>query len=1226
MNEQVGIELRLMGYDGIYSNVDRLEKTLNRINRTRYKVEFGHEMNDLSRQINSARTGLIQTNNKLKEARQRLADARREAKYAREAMKGLGKGASDAARAAARIDLDKATASVRECEDEVSDLIHTQNRYKSTITETTQQMRILRTEQRDASLELQAWDRHFNRVQAKVAQIGAQMQTLGKTMSTISATMLRPLALGAFGIMSKTGGALERYDTMKTYSRIMSAMGYDSKLADKSIEKLNESVLGLPTGLDEIIEKQKMYTVAANDMAKGTEMAIAANNAVVAGGLDAVAQRRMELQLKRLLTTGEMTAKQWNSLLDAAPLAFNAAVEEMGMTVSEFMEDADAEKFLEAFIKVGTSGKVAKATEEMKHTFSSVGANIENAFRRNIANVVEDLDKILIRFTGKDVIDTLLDFKAAIDDIGSSVREWIAANPEKIVGFLEKLRGINFKGYAAGAVQGVIGVLDKLLDFLNFVDDKIGLEKAGRMAVTLGVFGKGIAILGGIVKGAGGAVTGIVKFFHNLGRIKIGGKLFGFFKGLFKNRAAIEGAGTTLSGMATSWQGVASKAATFGGIALVAVALKPAAEALSELASIENVDRLGEKVLLLGGLLGALGALATALGVATGPAGFVAAAGTIAVGGTIYVIAHGIKEVAEAVSAIADVELPTPTKIRTLMSNLGTILTSLGDVSVTISDVENTTNLSQVTKNVERISESFAAIDKLAIDFGGLDKKIEAITEAAASAYERIKSDGGFWEAWKAKMEAWRTTSLSTIVGTIADMGETIKKLSNQRLIYQDTLKAYATIRNVGYFIGSLNDTLEEAFDSLIENHYVNNKQSYASYFTEAAGDVTSVFTAIDEFGLAIRNAYDNLKVSNISKWKEALIPKLRAVKRAMDSIFTAIRGMFESNETYWDASGGIHTDTGFQSNIDAGTAYIEGFNGSIENLKGIISSITTFADQLKAAADKLNGVKIKDYVNTINKKIQAFRELDFTSLDQMSEAKAIEITIKATVKASVRTKGAIAHIVEKIGELKDAMQSDASTMIETIIHVTFKPDIPQSTMDYVVEQVRAAIGMVRTRISALYAWITKDVYVQLIAHINGTQGVVDKVNTAVSSARRQVVSTGGYISKSFSRPQYRASGGTIFKRKGTDIVPAMLTPGEYVLRNRAVSKIGLPFLQRLNNLDIAGAIRSLSLRQMGSYTPSVANRITNNNNNAKVTQNFYGAGGSPRYAFQIANRYVGAL
>ena len=46
---------------------------------------------------------------------------------------------------------------------------------------------------------------------------------------------------------------------------------------------------------------------------------------------------------------------------------------------------------------------------------------------------------------------------------------------------------------------------------------------------------------------------------------------------------------------------------------------------------------------------------------------------------------------------------------------------------------------------------------------------------------------------------------------------------------------------------------------------------------------------------------------------------------------------------------------------------------------------------------------------------------------------------------------------------------------------------------------------------------------------------------------------------------QYRAAGGSMFKPKGTDTVPAMLTPGEFVIRKSAVDKIGVNNLHALN-------------------------------------------------------------
>ena len=47
--------------------------------------------------------------------------------------------------------------------------------------------------------------------------------------------------------------------------------------------------------------------------------------------------------------------------------------------------------------------------------------------------------------------------------------------------------------------------------------------------------------------------------------------------------------------------------------------------------------------------------------------------------------------------------------------------------------------------------------------------------------------------------------------------------------------------------------------------------------------------------------------------------------------------------------------------------------------------------------------------------------------------------------------------------------------------------------------------------------------------------------------------------------PVYRNEGGSIFQPKGTDTVPAMLTPGEFVVRKSAVDKVGVGTLNAIN-------------------------------------------------------------
>jgi hypothetical protein len=54
----------------------------------------------------------------------------------------------------------------------------------------------------------------------------------------------------------------------------------------------------------------------------------------------------------------------------------------------------------------------------------------------------------------------------------------------------------------------------------------------------------------------------------------------------------------------------------------------------------------------------------------------------------------------------------------------------------------------------------------------------------------------------------------------------------------------------------------------------------------------------------------------------------------------------------------------------------------------------------------------------------------------------------------------------------------------------------------------------------------------------------------------------------------YRADGGSIFQPRGTDTIPAMLTPGEFVIRKSAVDKIGAGNLAALNNgMSVGGVV-----------------------------------------------------
>lgn len=105
-----------------------------------------------------------------------------------------------------------------------------------------------------------------------------------------------------------------------------------------------------------------------------------------------------------------------------------------------------------------------------------------------------------------------------------------------------------------------------------------------------------------------------------------------------------------------------------------------------------------------------------------------------------------------------------------------------------------------------------------------------------------------------------------------------------------------------------------------------------------------------------------------------------------------------------------------------------------------------------------------------------------------------------------------------------------------------------------------------------------------------------DEVNSLTNERRlaeyARYRQSGGII------PEYHSEGlpvGINWKRRGTDTVPTMLTPGEYVLRKKAVDSLGTNFLNNLNKFGVN------ALQSVGKST--IINNVYNTNN-AKISQN----------------------
>ena len=106
-----------------------------------------------------------------------------------------------------------------------------------------------------------------------------------------------------------------------------------------------------------------------------------------------------------------------------------------------------------------------------------------------------------------------------------------------------------------------------------------------------------------------------------------------------------------------------------------------------------------------------------------------------------------------------------------------------------------------------------------------------------------------------------------------------------------------------------------------------------------------------------------------------------------------------------------------------------------------------------------------------------------------------------------------------------------------------------------------------------------------------------DEVNALANERRVTEYASRRYQSGGII-PEYHSNGlpvGINWQPKGTDTVPTMLTPGEYVLRKKAVDSLGTNFLNNLNRFGV-NALQSVA-------KSTIINNVYNTNN-AQISQN----------------------
>lgn len=717
-SEFVGIELKLEGAAGVRDMLERIEDLKKSVEgrleikasteQARKKVlELKADMDALRKTMENSDKG----SDVYKSASKDLKELRQQSRLANTEMRILNKATQEAT----KIDNEIAKAQ-REAAREAERMAK-------------EEERATREAERLAAQapKIQTFGQAFNAASSRIAHAGSALQSFGNAMTQLTSPFKRltnGIVMGAgYKVLNSFTEGFERgftrYDTMKKYPKIMAAFGYSADEAEASIKALDLSVRGLPTGLDEMVDLAQRFTATTGDIEKGTQLAIAANNAFLASMSTDTQKYQGMMQLQDVLGGKDMNAREWNSLVSSMTPAIVKMGESLGYTSKNMDEwiqrvrdgKVDNEEFIDTLIKIGNEGGVLEAmARESKDTWQAFFANVGNAASRMMAKVITSMDEVVKALGLKDKdgnaidsVNLLLSNKLIpnIDKMAVRVQKWIKAHPEEITNFFKDLASIDWGSLVRGYAKGMLTMIKLGERFVKLFSGK-GLGAVGWFFGAGGGIGRVATILGGLLKGLRHPLAAIFALISKAGIGKLG--IFGKIASIFGKKKDIEAAGDVGSAITTASPKLISafkNMALLSGIVtmpaitgfVVTEALKKGVENFKEMITMFKDMDWSAAAKLAGGIvtfLGAsagLGALVGKFGVTGGTyaiigetiVGLITAIASGFFAADMAMLTSGIKNFVKSINLLKDI--PDVNTFGDVTSKIGNAITVMNDIA-----------------------------------------------------------------------------------------------------------------------------------------------------------------------------------------------------------------------------------------------------------------------------------------------------------------------------------------------------------------------------------------------------------------------------------------------------------------------------------------------------------------------------------------------------------------
>lgn len=363
-------------------------------------------------------------------------------------------------------------------------------------------------------------DADSSKFSAAVGKLGdTAKQSLG---TAIKGSFIGNLLANAFSkasgvISSSLDSAISRVDTLNQFPRVMSQLGYGADSAAAAIGKMSDHIQGLPTKLDSIAGSVQRVVPKFKDVGKATDVMLAFNDALVAGGQSVQVQQAALEQYVQGISKGKFELEEWRSIQTAMPGQLDAVAQSMlgaGKSSNDLYEALKSGKvsvddFCDAFVKLDSEGinGMASFAEQAKTGSAGIATSMSNAANAVTVQIAKIIDKVNENGEIAAGFDAI---KQAVTEFGGAAVNavgWVKDNFGTIAPIVAGIGAAFTALQIVPAIMPAVGAVQSLVSVVRSV---------GAASVAIKVLGSAVAAVGGPVTIVIAAIAALVAIFATL--------------------------------------------------------------------------------------------------------------------------------------------------------------------------------------------------------------------------------------------------------------------------------------------------------------------------------------------------------------------------------------------------------------------------------------------------------------------------------------------------------------------------------------------------------------------------------------------------------------------------------------------------------------------------------------------------------------------------------------